>query len=112
VPTRLGELLKATREALGLSLREVERRTGIHNAHLSQIESGMIERPAPHILWTLASTYGIDYDELMRLAGHVGSEAPSSSRPAAIAALRAYGLSADQERKVIAFIDEIKKEKS
>jgi transcriptional regulator with XRE-family HTH domain len=109
VATQLGDYLRATREALGLSLREVERRTEIHNAHLSQIESGVIERPAPHILWTLATTYGIDYDELMRMAGHVGTGAPSASRPAAAAALSAYGLSQDQEREVLEFIKGLKK---
>ena len=66
----LGEHLKAKRSAAGLSLREVERRTGIHNAHLSQIETGRILRPEMALLWELAGLYGADYRELLRLAGH------------------------------------------
>lgn len=71
MPSELGGLLAKRRGNLKLSLREVERRTGIHNAHLSQIETGAIERPDPGLLWELAELYQLDFRRLMKLAGHV-----------------------------------------
>ena len=78
--TDLGEKLAAAREGKKWSLREVERRTGIHNAHLSQIETGTIERPAPNVLWALAEVYDIDLQDLLRLAGHVEAAASRDTR--------------------------------
>jgi transcriptional regulator with XRE-family HTH domain len=51
-------------------LREVEERTGISNAYLSQIESGRIKEPSPRILHRLADLYGESYAELLELAGY------------------------------------------
>ena len=41
----LGGELRGARQARGLSLRDVERATGVHNAHLSQIETDSIQQP-------------------------------------------------------------------
>ena len=78
--TDLGDKLAAAREGKKWSLREVERRTGIHNAHLSQIETGTIERPAPNVLWALAEVYDLDLQDLLRLAGHVEAAASAHAR--------------------------------
>jgi transcriptional regulator with XRE-family HTH domain len=69
-PTSLGIRLRAARERAGLTLREVEERTGISNAYLSQIESGRIKEPSPRILHRLAELYGESYAELLELAGY------------------------------------------
>ena len=53
----LGKKLAAARAARNWSLREVERRTGIHNAHLSQIETGAIE----HYNRIIEATDGVDW---------------------------------------------------
>jgi HTH-type transcriptional regulator, competence development regulator len=106
-PTALGDRLRTARTQLGWSLREAERRTGIHNAHLVQIENGTIARPDPNILWTLASAYGIEFDELMLLAGHVTKSA--ESKPMMGAALRALGsLTPDEQREVLDYMAKIK----
>jgi DNA-binding transcriptional regulator YiaG len=47
----IGPYLKSLREAKGLSLREVEAKTGVSNAFLSQIESGKVKRPSPVMLY-------------------------------------------------------------
>ncbi len=47
----------------------MEEETGIKNAHLSQIETGAIDRPAPNLLYELAVAYDLDFKKLMRLAG-------------------------------------------
>lgn len=71
--TALGELLQEERKKHKWTLREVEAKTGIHNAHLSQIEKGAITRPAPNILFTLAALYDLRYDQLMQMAGHINT---------------------------------------
>lgn len=67
---RLGPLLKATRAARGLSLREVEASTGVSNAYVSQLETGKIREPSPANLHKLAELYGLSYPLLLELAGH------------------------------------------
>lgn len=69
-PTSLGVRLRAARERVGLTLREVEERTGISNAYLSQIESGRIKEPSPRMLHRLAELYGESYAHLLELAGY------------------------------------------
>jgi len=105
---------KAARAGLdhSRSLREAERRTGIHNAHISQIETGAITQPAPNILWALAEAYGLDLGELMRLSGHV--EAAVKGTPGSVvgAALRALGdMTPGEQEQVLDFIQEIQKGK-
>jgi transcriptional regulator with XRE-family HTH domain len=68
----LGEILRRARAHRGLSLRDVERRTSIPNAHLSQIERGVIRRPDPAIVFELASTYHLDFALLAAWAGYLG----------------------------------------
>ena len=70
VPEELAQLLAEKRRKLGKSLRDVEEETGIKNAHLSQIETGAIDRPAPNLLYELAVAYDLDFKRLMRMAGH------------------------------------------
>lgn len=65
----LGSRLKAAREEHGWSLREAERRSGIPNAHVSQIETGTILHPGTGVLVRLAAAYGIPLAELLALAG-------------------------------------------
>jgi len=86
----LGDTLKEARAAAGLSLRDVERRTGIRNAHLSQLETGGIVRPEMALLWDLAAVYDLDFSTLLRLAGHTGGpETAGERRQRMTVALRA-----------------------
>jgi transcriptional regulator with XRE-family HTH domain len=68
-PATLGSVLRAARGDAGLSLREVERRTGLSNAHLSQIETDTIAKPEMSILWELAALYELDFGRLLALSG-------------------------------------------
>lgn len=67
----LGAFLKARREELGFTLRDVERITEgrVSNPALSQIENGKTERPSGRVLWILSAAYGIDGGDLLRRAG-------------------------------------------
>jgi transcriptional regulator with XRE-family HTH domain len=106
----LREAVAKARHDQGWSLREVERKTGIHNAHLSQIESGTIERPDPNILYALADVYGLDYDLLLRLAGHVRVTNPTAQKSVygAVAWRALSELSEDEKRDVVEFMTELK----
>jgi len=75
----LGKYLKSLRDAKSLSLREVEGKTGISNASLSQIESGKVKQPSPIALYKLAELYGVPYEALMERAGY---PVPSSQEAA------------------------------
>ena len=68
--TTLGPHLKAARKQRGWTLREAERRSGVPNAHISQVETGTIKQPGTGLLIRLASAYEIPLPEVLALAGH------------------------------------------
>jgi transcriptional regulator with XRE-family HTH domain len=111
VATPLGELLQNERAKHGWTLRNVEERTSIHNAHLSQIEGGQIARPAPNILFTLAALYDLRYDQLMQLAGHFNATGQSrrSLQGAALHAIQE--LTPKEQRKALDYIKELVQER-
>jgi HTH-type transcriptional regulator, competence development regulator len=112
VGTPLGDLLQRERQKRDLTLRDVERQTGIHNAHLSQIEKGTITRPAPNILFTLAALYDVKYENLMKLAGHFGASGSSSRRAVQGAALHALDeLSPKEQREVLDYMKKLVRER-
>jgi transcriptional regulator with XRE-family HTH domain len=114
VPTELGNLLAKARANKGASLRDVEAAIGIANAHLSQIESGEIERPAVGILWKLAGYYELNFNRLLRLAGHVQLKGTSSRRRSlAATALHAIDdLSPGEEKELLDFMETLRKRRS
>lgn len=65
----LGQRLRRERQSRGWTLREVQELTGIHNAHLSQLETEAIKHPSKELLRILAATYAIDIGELETLTG-------------------------------------------
>jgi transcriptional regulator with XRE-family HTH domain len=67
---KLGTFLADARRRVGLTLRAVEKETGISNAYLSQLEHGKIQVPAPNNLHKVADLYRVPYELLMELAGH------------------------------------------
>ena len=66
----LGNFLASARTNRRLTLRDVERASGVSNAYLSQIERGRIKQPSPIVLHALAACYGISYGLLMERAGY------------------------------------------
>src|SRR5688500_12001603 len=106
----LGTTLKRGRRERELSLRDVERRTGIKSGHLSQIETGTIARPDMAILWVLAEAYGLDFDRLLALAGLApGGESSGRARQRMTVALRALEeLSPEEQAATLAFMAELR----
>lgn len=72
--SKLGSLLRKRREDLRLTLRDVQEKTGISNAYLSQIENGRMVKPAPALLQKLGYLYNIPYPRILELAGHPAAE--------------------------------------
>src|SRR5437763_15909 len=66
----LGEVVKDARTRRDLSLRDVERASGISNGHVSCLESGAVLKPGPNLLEKLAALYGVSYSLLLELAGY------------------------------------------
>jgi transcriptional regulator with XRE-family HTH domain len=113
VGTRLGELLQEERRSRGWTLRRVEEETGVHNAHLSQIEKGAISRPAPNILFTLASLYDLPYEKLLRLAGHFKSDDGEPSRSVQGAALHALQeLTWEEQHQVLEYMKHLRRDRT
>jgi transcriptional regulator with XRE-family HTH domain len=75
----LGEILRRARTHCGFSLRQVEQRSGISNAHLSQIERGAIKRPDIALLMELADLYQLDYRLVAEWAGYLDPSAPRNT---------------------------------
>jgi len=69
--SHFGEYLRVLRGKQRMSLRDVERRTGVSNAYLGQIEQSKRPPPHPNILKKLAPIYDVSVDELMRVAGYL-----------------------------------------
>jgi transcriptional regulator with XRE-family HTH domain len=113
VAKTLGAVLKEARGRRGLSLRDVERVTGIRNAHLSQIENDTIAKPEMAMLWELASLYELDYQRLLRLAGHADrNESSGRQRQRLTAAMRAMGeLSPKDQADVLNYMAELRRRK-
>ena len=111
----LGAYIKKARQDAGMTLREVEEATNkeISNGYLSQLESGKITKPSPHILYTLSTALSVDYEALMQRAGYI---VPNSSRPAGqkhgrAATFAIDHLSAEEENKLLEYLTFIRSQK-
>jgi HTH-type transcriptional regulator, competence development regulator len=105
---RLQDILAEARRVKGVSLREVERSTGISNAYLSQMESGSVAEPSPKKLKSLADYYGVSYVALMNACGY----STGSDRPAQAASALAFmgdRLTPAESAAVAAFLHELRK---
>jgi len=81
-PERLGAFLRRLRQQRGWSLREVEAKTGgkVHNAYLSQIESGKILRPSLETLVQLCLAFDVDFWTLVTESGLIPKDAPDKPK--------------------------------
>jgi transcriptional regulator with XRE-family HTH domain len=68
-PVRLGDVVRRSREELGLSVRQIALRVGVHHATLSRMEAGE-QRPTPETLQKLALVLELDEADLFALAGY------------------------------------------
>jgi transcriptional regulator with XRE-family HTH domain len=106
----LAKTLSQARGERGLSLRDVERATGIRSAHLSQIETGRIARPEMALLWELAALYGLDFGALLAQAGYSPPrDGSTAARNRMTVAVRALGeMTAAEQEEVLRYMAELK----
>jgi len=86
----LGPLLRRLRG--DLSLRDVNRLTGVSGSYLSQIERGE-RRPGPNLLNKLSTIYNVDAHALLKRAGHLGDPDPSADESLEVERAYRYVLS-------------------
>jgi len=108
----LGPFLKKARQDMQMSLREVEDATGkeISNAYLSQLESGKVTKPSPHVLYALSTALGVAYETLMERAGYI---VPTASRGdgekhGRAATFSIDNLTADEETELLDYLTYIR----
>lgn len=63
---KLGELVAVARECKGMTLRQLEKKTGITNAALSQIENGHVKDPGFRNVVKIARALGLKLDRLAK----------------------------------------------
>ena len=93
---RLGAAIRATREARGLSLRELARRIEVSPSFVSQIELGKAN-PSVATLYALVGVLGTTLDDLI---GDPDGEAPHGAGPGGVEPvelLRARGQGATEQ---------------
>src|SRR5260221_6359498 len=69
----LGAFIRKARQDVSMSLRDVEEATNkeVSNGYLSQLESGKITKPSPHVLHALSQALSVNYETLMQRAGYL-----------------------------------------
>ena len=111
----LGKYLASIRTARQMTLRQVEQATDkeVSNAYLSQIENDKIQKPSPNVLHALAEIYGIDYGNLMEMAGHITptQNRPDGQRHGRIATFAEQDLTPEEEAELINYLQYLRSRK-
>jgi len=96
----IGAHLREIREKEGVSLREIERLTGVNSGYLSQLERGDVVQPKPAILHKISKAYGVPFSQLMRWAGYIDDDEEELT-PNQRIALKTLGDPTDEELKAL-----------
>ncbi len=94
-----GIFLKSLRDRQRMSLRDVERESGVSNAYIAQLEKGDRPAPSPDILKKLARAYNVTVRELLLRAGYLDEPEVSATEEQRIEAAFQYVL-ADPDYKL------------
>jgi transcriptional regulator with XRE-family HTH domain len=78
---KLGHRLRVLRAERGISLRDVEAKTGVHKQTISELERGMRKRPYGRTLAKLAHFYGVSTEELIEEATDIPLVAAPGEEP-------------------------------
>lgn len=65
----LGEYVRAKREAVGLSQRQLAAEAGVSFSNISRLESGFHATPSPELLKSIADVLDVDLAELLAFRG-------------------------------------------
>ncbi|MEV2909756.1 helix-turn-helix transcriptional regulator [Paenibacillus larvae] len=69
-----GKYLKRQREEKGLTINQLASISGISNAQISRIETGLRNTPKPETIKKLSDALETNYEEMMEAAGYLLSE--------------------------------------
>ncbi len=94
-----GQFMKSLRERQRMSLRDVEKESGVSNAYIAQIERGDRPAPSPEILRKLAGAYKVTVRELLMRAGYLDEPEVTATEEERIEAAFQYVL-ADPDYKL------------
>jgi transcriptional regulator with XRE-family HTH domain len=104
----LGAFIRKARQDVSMTLRDVEEATNkeVSNGYLSQLESGKITKPSPHVLHALSQALSVDYEMLMQRAGYI---LPTAQRARGVKHGRAATfaidhLTADEESQLLEYL--------
>jgi transcriptional regulator with XRE-family HTH domain len=115
VKLTLGQYLASIRTDRRLTLRQVEEATEkeVSNAYLSQIENDKIQQPSPNVLHALAEIYGIDYGQLMEMAGYIthAKNRGNDQRHGRVATFADHTLTPSEESELIQYLKFIRSRK-
>ena len=89
----LSQVLKTSIRALGLSLREVERRLGMSRGYLTRLFSGEMDLKVDHVV-EIADILGVEPEEIFRLAF---PSSPAEAGPAALRLRATFGVPAEPQ---------------
>jgi transcriptional regulator with XRE-family HTH domain len=78
----LGDMLAARRRAMGLTLRQMETRTGLSNPYLCQVETGKVSNPTVLAILAIADGYQIPVEGLIDAIAQDGAWRPRGVRAA------------------------------
>ncbi len=95
----LGQFLKSLRDRQRMSLRDVEKESGVSNAYIAQLEKGDRPAPSPDILKKLAKAYNVTVRELLMRAGYLDEPEVTATEEQRIEAAFQYVL-ADPDYKL------------
>ncbi len=98
----LGTYLRDARARAGLSIRELERLTGVANSYLTKLELNQKTNPSAEVLLKLAEVLELDPSEVLRFIGI----APPRIIPSMEVVFRSkYGLSEAEAKEAAALIE-------
>ena len=97
--SNFGYFLKSLRDRQRMSLRDVEKESGVSNAYIAQLEKGDRPAPSPDILKKLARAYNITVRELLLRAGYLDEPEVTATEEERIDAAFQYVL-ADPDYKL------------
>lgn len=89
-PEKFGAYIRNLRKEKKLTTRQLEEKSGVSNAYISQIENGKRAIPTPEILMKIHGPLGVGYDELMEKAGYISPSARAELLPETINTIESY----------------------
>jgi len=104
----LGAFIRKARQDVSMSLRDVEEATNkeVSNGYLSQLESGKIAKPSPHVLHALSQALSVDYEVLMQRAGYIlpTAQRTKGGKHGRAATFAIDNLTADEESQLLEYL--------